>query len=159
MTNQPKASCKKYFWSWDVPDWAGFDDNLRLFSARVCVWGKLGRYPSCDCFWGHCGAYRAHPITNANRGCNRELWGIILESQPPHTRQKHEQRYGRKCRSPFLFEAILAMFYQIFVHVFALYVGGLGSWRTSEDCQSLASNRNLGPNRWASIANRGLMAH
>ena len=47
-------------------------------------------------------------------------WGFFLKPQPPHTRQKYEQKYGPKLRN------LESYFVKMFVHIFALYVGGGG---------------------------------
>ena len=53
---------------------------------------------------------------------------IVVKPQPPHTRQKYEQKNGPKTVEFALFWSIWgSCFVQIFVHVSALYVGGGGS--------------------------------
>ena len=56
--------------------------------------------------------------------------GNHFETPTPHTRQKYEQQHGRKTVNFALF--LGSYFVQIFVHIFALYVGGGGHLRISD---------------------------
>ena len=68
---------------------------------------------------------------------NRWNWGINLQPQPPHSnaRQKYEQRYGRKTvdRVCLVLKHFGPYVVRIFVHIFALYVGGGGHSHVSEE--------------------------
>ena len=51
-------------------------------------------------------------------------WGFFLQPQPPHTRQKYEQKRGpQNCRICLVLKHLGSYFVQMFVHIFALYVG------------------------------------
>ena len=67
-------------------------------------------------------------------------WGIILQPQPLHTRQKYEQNMAGKLSSLPCFEAFGAIFCPMFFffHIFALYVGGGGHSRASEQIRHFA---------------------
>ena len=63
-----------------------------------------------------------------------QIWGIILQPQPPHTRQKKmNKNMATNCRVCLVLKQFGPYFVQISVHSFALYVGGGGHSRVSEN--------------------------
>ena len=60
-------------------------------------------------------------------------WEIILKPQPPHTRQKYEQKYGPETAEFALFSSILGLFLSRFLFIFLPCMwGGGGHSRISD---------------------------
>ena len=80
--------------------------------------------------------FRALNFQNSEPEVSANILGILFEPQPPHTRQKYEQKiWPPNCRICLVLKHWGSYFVQMFVHVFALYVGGGGKFRKSGNGQ------------------------